>query len=79
MKWIDARKKLPKESGLYLVGIVDRDRDVFYHISSVQYSARHMRFNALDYTDGEEAKKTGFDNRYCYWMPLPEPPKEDAH
>ena len=75
MKWIKATKQLPRESGTYLVGVVDKDEDCFYHISSVFYSARHRRFNALDYQTGEEVKRQAFDNRFCYWMPIPRPPK----
>lgn len=77
-KWIDARKKLPKESGMYMVGIVDSGRDHFYHISNTYYSDKHRRFNTLDYNDADEVARNGFDNDFCYWMPLPEPPREDA-
>lgn len=76
--WTRASERLPEKSGEYLVGVMDRDEDHFYHISTVRYSARHKRFNAVDFNTVEEATRYGFDTRFCYWMPTPKPPKKET-
>lgn len=44
MIWINAKERLPEESGWYLVIL-----NGGYHITDLSYSARHKAFNAFDF------------------------------
>lgn len=76
-KWIHAAKELPTESGTYLVGCVNKwVKDGFYNISILHYCAEHKKFNVYSFQSETEVERYAFDNRKCYWMPVPKPPKE---
>ncbi len=65
-KWVSVKDRLPDKSGYYLILSNTRDARIW------SYSVKHKAFNAFDLLE---------DARYAlpvtYWMPLPEPPKED--
>ena len=62
-KWISVEEKLPKKNGSY-IGATSK---------GAVYSAS-FRFNGL----GEGRFSTPGVVRITHWMPLPEPPEEDA-
>lgn len=68
-RWIPVKERLPAKSGDYIV--------MFDGICmTVHYSARHKAFNSYDSFDAGESEELSMD--CTHWMPLPEPPKEDA-
>lgn len=75
-KWISVKERLPEKSGVFLAGFVTEDGDEFYHVANVAYSHRHKRFNANDWENEEDVAKMNYYPDY--WMPMPEPPKEDG-
>lgn len=68
-KWISVKDRLPERSGDYLTC---RFGDI---MSVLMYSAVHKLFNAYDDLSENHNKK--FAVAVDYWMPLPEPPKEE--
>ena len=68
MIWINAKERLPEESGWYLVIL-----DGGHHITDLSYSARHKAFNAFDCL----SENTGAMNDIvAYWAEIPELPEE---
>lgn len=68
--WIPVTERLPEESCNCLVYTVGG------YITLVPYSAVHKMFNAFDDNFPGEAADLAIG--CTHWMPLPEPPKEDA-
>lgn len=64
IKWHDASKELPTESGDYLVKLIrpacyGKSTNAYY---SLPYSARWRMFNAYDHISADKVAKTAIDN-----------------
>ena len=64
VKWISVNKRLPEESGDYLVFVEGL-------IENMMYSKRHSAWNATDLNCHKNYEIT----TVTHWMPLPEPPE----
>ena len=69
-KWTSVEERLPEMSGEYLVIVKAHGGQ-----SVLNYSAPHKLFNAYDGASSARAKQKAIE--VSYWMPLPEPPKEE--
>ena len=65
--WISVNKRLPEESGDYLVFVEGL-------IENMMYSKRHSAWNATDLNCHKNYEIT----TVTHWLPLPEPPEQEA-
>lgn len=65
--WISVNKRLPEESGDYLVFVEGL-------IENMMYSKRHSTWNATDLNCHKNYEIT----TVTHWLPLPEPPEQEA-
>lgn len=69
IKWHDAKKELPKESGSYLVVTT-----FCKSILVLDYSSKYQKFNARDNSEEEDVQSYAL--HVDYWAELPKAPKE---
>lgn len=65
--WISVNKRLPEESGDYLVFVEGL-------IENMMYFKRHSAWNATDLNCHKNYEIT----TVTHWLPLPEPPEQEA-
>ena len=82
-KWISVRDRFPEEDGRYLVHIPDSwayKVQILNFAKNLKktgmYEFRHLRRRGWWDVDNEYGAYER--NEVAYWMPMPEPPKEDA-
>ena len=67
-EWISVDERLPEKDGKYLVYDLGQHRGV----SAAEIRITHFK-------RGDRYHDYMWKNHFSHWMPLPEPPKGDAH
>ena len=71
--WIPVNERLPKNSGEYLVSVIDDEDEDYKHVG-VAYFAHPNDYDI----DKGEWRELMIDEKVIAWMPLPEPYREDG-